>query len=58
MFVTHRLHTVQRFPRVVLLDHGRVAYDGPPAGLPQRLANAASPLELDAPGTEDGEMGP
>jgi subfamily B ATP-binding cassette protein MsbA len=31
--MTHRLSTVVRFPRVVLLERGRVAADGPPARL-------------------------
>ena len=37
VFVTHRLHTVKRFPRLLVLDHGHLVYDGEPAHMPTTL---------------------
>jgi ATP-binding cassette subfamily B protein len=48
--VAHRLATAREADRVVVLDHGRIVEDGPPAELVARAGRFAALLELEAAG--------
>jgi ABC-type multidrug transport system fused ATPase/permease subunit len=48
--VAHRLATAREADRVVVIDHGRIIEDGPPAELVARAGRFADLLELEVAG--------